>query len=68
MSDAPNIHRGMSLREALAAALALGCVVEEVRRTGELRVRHPSRAKTVKVNGRRKDVGRALVVFLRGLN
>jgi hypothetical protein len=56
---------GANLRDALAEARALGCVVKDVRRTGEKRVSHPSIAATVRINGRRKDTPRKLTCMLR---
>lgn len=41
--------------------------VELVRRTGELRFRHPASNKTVTVNRRRKDASRALSGWLNDL-
>ena len=52
-----------SLRTALAEARRLGCLVEHVRRTGEIRVCHGGDA--VVVNHRRKDASKRLLVLLR---
>lgn len=60
-----NIHSGMNLNEALRAACELGCQVKAVRRTGEIRVRHPMLPRYVRVNIRRKDCPRELTQFLR---
>lgn len=61
----------MALRDALAHAGRLGCRVECVNRTGEVRVRPPMGrrdvAQCVTLNARRKDTARALVVLLRQL-
>lgn len=50
----------MNLREALKRAEDLGCQVDHVYRTGELRIKAPDRPRTVKVNSRRKDCPRSL--------
>lgn len=55
---------GLNLLTYQQIARALGCCVEPVRRTGELRFRHPALAQTVRVNGRRKDASRALSAWL----
>lgn len=58
------LEKGISLRVAIMRANALSIVVEHVRRTGEIRFTAPDRP-TRRVNGRRKDVSRALAKFLR---
>lgn len=62
MSDNP------SLRAALDRARRLGCAVQPVRRTGEIRVTPPLPLRPVVVNARRKDTPRALLVALRRLD
>lgn len=59
------VNRGMSLRNGVSLALQNGCIVEPVRGTGEIRFRHPALAKSVRVNGRRKDASLALISWLR---
>jgi hypothetical protein len=56
---------GINLRRAYEIAYALGCSISPVRRTGEDRISHPLLDHTVRVNSRRKDAPRHLVVFLR---
>lgn len=58
-----DLSGNLNLREALALAKRLGGEVEEVRRTGEVRV--SLAGMTVKHNARRKDASRALVQMLR---
>jgi hypothetical protein len=65
--SALGIHNGMNLREARAIARRLGASVEEPRRTGEIRLRHPLMPKPVLANGRRKDAPRAMTGWLRQL-
>ena len=50
-------HKGMSLREGLRLARALGCSVEQ---REEWLVRHPTWPKTVRVHYNRKDVSAKL--------
>jgi hypothetical protein len=52
------------MRQTLAYARALGCTVQPVMGTGETEVRHPSQAKPLRVNGRRKDAPRELTGFV----
>jgi hypothetical protein len=59
------LHQGCNLQQALQVARHHGVRVEAVRRTGEIRFRHPTRPRTVRCNGRRKDASRAVVAFLR---
>jgi hypothetical protein len=54
----------MNLREALRAARDLGCNAQHLRRTGEIIVSHPSIARRIVVNSRRKDATRELTAFL----
>jgi hypothetical protein len=58
---------GMNRRSALGLAKELGCRVERVRRTGEVRVSHPELQRPIRINARRKDTGRILTVALRQL-
>lgn len=57
----------MNLREVLRAAVDRGCRVEGVRRTGEVRVSHPSWVGWLTVNARRKDAPRKLEARVRKL-
>lgn len=54
-----------NLREALAEAKELGCDVVWIHGTGEVMVSHPKIERRVRLNGRRKDTARVLVVFLK---
>lgn len=54
-----------NLTECIDYANAVGVAVERVHRTGELRFSHPSWPTTVRVNSRRKDSPRKLLVMLR---
>jgi hypothetical protein len=56
-------YTGCNLREALIHATQLGCEVEYVNRTGEVRVYLPGH-RSVRLNGRRKDAPRALTTLL----
>lgn len=56
---------GSNLNRAKRVAALLGCEVTCVHRTGELRFRHPSQDRPCRVNGRRHDAPRSLVVWLR---
>jgi hypothetical protein len=56
-----------NLREALDLARRLGCAVEPMRRSGEVRIVPPGSGLPVVVNARRKDSPRVLVVALRRL-
>jgi len=58
---------GMSVRVALQVARRMGCSVFPIRGTGEIRVSHPHRQKSCRINGRRKDSPKHLIVFLRKL-
>ena len=55
------MHQGMNLLDALRVARSLGVRVEQVRRTGEVRLSHPLVEKPVNCNGRRKSASRAAV-------
>ena len=58
---------GVNQREALKLAQHLGCTVEPIRCTGELRVCHPALLRPIRLNGRRKDAARVLTSALRHL-
>ncbi len=60
-----HIHKGMSLREAIRIAQALGVEVSIPHGTGEIRFRFHVLKKSVRVNARRPDVSRKLVGYLR---
>ena len=53
-----------TLRRALSAARALGFTVARVPHTGELRVSDPRGGPSVRLNARRKDAPRALLILL----
>lgn len=57
------MHHGTNLLDLVRLAPELGVEVTNVRRTGELRFRHPALTTSVRVNGRRKDAPRALTAF-----
>jgi hypothetical protein len=58
---------GANLDDAIELAVTLGCEVKSVRRTGEIKVKHPDLPKSVRVNGRRKDCPRQLSCYLKRL-
>jgi hypothetical protein len=58
---------GLDLHKAIQAARRQGATVEEIRRTGEYRFRHPLMPKPCRVDGHRKDTPRHLIVWLRRL-
>jgi hypothetical protein len=60
-----NLTGTPNLIDAERAARSLGVTVLKVYRTGEIRFMHPSFTRSVKVNERRKDAPRALLVALR---
>ena len=60
-------HRGIPLRDLLHLSNELGCSVEHCRRTGEIKVHHPSFGKVIKLNMRRNDSPRVLVSKIRQL-
>jgi hypothetical protein len=62
-----NAQPGMNLNKAIYVANSLGAMIECVRRTGELRFRHPWLEKPCRVDGHRKDAPRHLCVWLRKL-
>lgn len=55
------MHQGMNLLDALRVARRLGVRVENVRRTGEVRLWHPLVSRPVNCNRRRKSASRAAV-------
>jgi hypothetical protein len=55
---------GVNLVDCERIAKQLGCDVEPVNGTGEIRFTHPNVEKSVRVNGRRKDAPRALTTWL----
>lgn len=60
----------MNARDALARLQALGCIVETVNRTGEIRIRPPgAMAKCITTShpSRRKDAARVVVQLLKRL-
>lgn len=58
------IRRGMNLREALKAASDMGCAVNGVHGTGEVRITHPMMERKIVCNNRRKDAPRELTTRL----
>lgn len=56
-----------NLREALALARRMGCSVDPVNRTGEVKITPPAGGPPVVCNGRRKDTPRVLIKALRRL-
>jgi len=58
---------GMNLRDAIREARRLGCSVERISGTGEIRVFHPEFPKPIRLNSRRKDSPRDLTAKLRRL-
>lgn len=62
------LNRNMSLADGLRVAEQFGCLIERKRRTGELRVSHPTlsgKGSHVVLNSRKKDVPRRLLTLLR---
>ena len=59
------ITPGLNLRPALKLARKLDCSVEPVRRTGEVRVNHPSIPGRVTINSRRESAPRQLTTYLK---
>lgn len=59
------MHQGMNLLDALRVARSLGVRVENVRRTGEIRLVFPDAGKSVKCNVSRKAATRCTVNFLK---
>lgn len=58
---------GVNRRNLDRLFLSLGGTIEDVRRTGELRYRHPLMDACAKANKRRKDAPSHLVDFVREL-
>lgn len=58
---------GENLRHCLKSAQKLGCTVEVVHRTGEIRCSHPTVPESVRVDRRRKSSPRALTCWLNHL-
>lgn len=58
------IEYGIDRKKLDQILIAHGGVVEPVRRTGEVRYRHPMMAKTARADGRRKDAPMHLVKFV----
>lgn len=56
---------GLNLRAAIQIAERLGCCIQPVRRTGEIRFSHRLLLSTVRVNRRRKDAPRSLSGWLK---
>lgn len=56
-----------NLAETLSVARSLGVTVEKVNRTGEIRATHPAWGRSIKINERRKDSPRDLLVAVRRL-
>lgn len=63
------IARGMKTREALKIAKRLGATVEDVKRTGEVRIKHPRIGfmVTTRIPERRDTASHLFVSFLRKL-
>lgn len=62
---AAHVHRGILLRDAIPLAQSLGFSVRWFNATGELEFAHPTIARRLRINSRRKDVPRTVVVALR---
>jgi hypothetical protein len=61
------VSSGINLDKAEQIAIRLNCEVAHVRRTGEVRFRHPLMPRPCRVNSRRRCAPRHLVVWLRRL-
>lgn len=61
----PNSRRPSDRRHFARDWRAHGGTIENVRGTGELRFRHSTLTKPIRINGRRKDLARMLTVALR---
>jgi hypothetical protein len=61
------LSSGLDLHKAIEKAHRMGATIEDVRKTGEYRFRHPLMSKPCRVDGRRKDAPRHLCVWLRQL-
>lgn len=55
---------GINLTSCEKDARLLGCTIEAVAGTGEIRFSHPSVAQSVRVDSRRKDAPRQLTAWL----
>lgn len=62
-----DIPAALSLREARQLWKRFGGTVEDIRRTGEERYRHPEIERPITVDKRRKDAPRKLTTALRRL-
>ncbi len=62
-----DVHNNLGVGDAVRVAERFGCVVLQPRRTGEFVFSHPLMTKKVRINSRRKDSPRQLVVWLRTL-
>lgn len=62
-----DISAALSLREARQLWKRFGGTVEDIRRTGEERYRHPEIERPITVDKRRKDAPRKLTTALRRL-
>lgn len=65
---AVSVPNGIHFKDAIKLAVDLGCEVRPINRTGETLIRHPSVERALKLNNRRKDCARCLVVLLRRLS
>jgi NACalpha-BTF3-like transcription factor len=65
--DPTRIASGANLRDCEKLAKQLGCDIETVNGTGEIRFSHPTIQKSIRVGGRRKDAPRALTAWLNGV-
>jgi hypothetical protein len=61
------VARGANLSDCIKIARDLGCQIEPVCRTGEIRFSHALVSKRVTVNGRRKSAPRPLTTWLNGI-
>jgi len=62
--DQTRIVSGVNLLDCQKIAKRLGCDIQTVTGTGEIRFSHPKIRKSVRVDGRRKDAPRALTAWL----
>jgi hypothetical protein len=62
--DPTRIASGVNLLDCEKIAKQLGCDVQSVIGTGEIRFSHPKIQKSIRVDGRRKDAPRALTAWL----
>jgi hypothetical protein len=63
-SNRTRVLIGANLLDCENVAKRLGCNVEPVNRTGEIRFTHPNVQKSMRIDGRRKDAPRALTAWL----